>query len=309
MARAQFADTIMYVDTGALKPANNARVSVFAPGTTTLQTIYTTRSAGATKANPFTTDGTGAAEFWAEWGDYDIKLEDLEVPSRFGIKTIGWQSTTGAGAAVPYTALDPIITRQDVPIGGVIDWWRPNNTIGVPAGYAVCDGTVITSANHDFGTGASITLPDLRNVFVLGANIGTTDGNAAVGGDTAGDAPGIRGSGGSQAHTLAANQIPSHTHSLSVTGSGSGTTDTQGAHNHTHGIPQRWQFNASAAPNGMDFNGGSGTLGTGVAGDHSHNVSVSVSASGTSGATGSGSSHNNMPRYVGLLKIMKVKRN
>jgi microcystin-dependent protein len=298
----------MYIDSGSgdLKPANNARVSVYAPGTTNLQTIYTTRSAGTTKANPFTTDASGAAEFWAELADYDVKFEDLEVPPRFGTKTIGWQSSNPT--VIPFASLDAVTVRQTLPIGAVIAWWRPNSGVGLPAGCVQCDGATYSSAQHDFGTGASITVPDLRNRFILGASSTNTDGQAGNGSDLASGAPGIRGTGGSNSHTLTVAQIGSHSHSINIGGSGSGSTDVQGAHSHTHGIAQRWVFNAAAAPNGLDFNGGSGALSTGVAGSHSHNVSVSVSVSGTSSSVGGDAAHNNIPLYTGLLYIMKIKR-
>lgn len=304
MARAQYADALMYVDSGSgdLKPANNARVSVYAPGTTTLQTIYTTRSAGTTKANPFTTGADGAAEFWAELADYDIKIEDLTVPARFGTKTIGWQSSNPT--AIPFSSLDSVTVRALDPIGAVIAWWRPTSGVGLPSGWVPCNGATYTTGQHDFGTGASITVPDLRNRFILGASSTQTDAQAAAGDDSTAGAPGIRGVGGSNVHTLSTAQMPVHTHTASS--SSSTSIGGAGGHSHLHGIPQRWAFNASAAPNGLDFNGGSGSLSTSFVGDHVHGASTSTST--TVNNSGSGSSHNNIPLYVGLLYIIKIKR-
>lgn len=300
MARTQYAEVVTFITAATLKPANNARVSVFQPGTTTLVTIYTTRSAGTTKANPFTTGSDGAAEFWAEWGDYDIKYEDLEVPSRFGTKTFGWSSTSGTAAAVPLTALDAVSTRQFVPVGSVIDWWRPNNTVGVPTGWAICDGSVISSTNHDFGTGASITLPDMRGKFALGANVALADAAAATAGDAAANAPGIRGAGGSHARNL------QHSHTVN-------SHDHGGVGDHNHSVPFSGLGSTSVV---MNNEGGGGPF---------VEVSLATHAHGFSSPTGNGGAHTHSaqtpgtdnqlgtaqdikPLYIGLLKIMKVKR-
>jgi hypothetical protein len=296
MARTQYAEIVTYVDTGVFKPADNTRVSVFLPGTTTTVTIYTTRSAGTTKANPFTTDATGAAEFWAEWGDYDIKYEDLTVPARFGTKTFGWSSTSGANAAIPLAAEDAVIGRQYVPIGAVIDWWRPVDTVSIPTGWAICDGSVVASGNHDFGTGASITLPDLRNVFVLGANSSLADGAAATAGDAASNAPGIRGSGSSHGKNLQhSHTVNSHDHGSAGVHSHSAVTSSEVGHT---------AFQAGGLTN---------SAATGIS--HGHDILVGNSSAHTHSAQTPGTDSqlgtavDVKPQYVGLLKIMKIKRN
>lgn len=53
-----------------------------------------------------------------------------------------------------------------VPIGAVIDWWRPNNSYPIPEGYQICDGTIVTDLESPL---VNQKLPDLRNKFVLGA--------------------------------------------------------------------------------------------------------------------------------------------
>ena len=77
------------------------------------------------------------------------------------------QTTAGGGSA-------------SVPIGAVIDWWRPNDTFAIPEGYKICDGTVVNDALSPFN---GQTLPDLRTKFVLGAStidsIGQTGGNSS----------------------------------------------------------------------------------------------------------------------------------
>lgn len=51
-----------------------ATVTVYQPGTTTLASIFSSRTGGA-KANPFTTDATtGNFDFWAPPGEYDLRV-------------------------------------------------------------------------------------------------------------------------------------------------------------------------------------------------------------------------------------------
>lgn len=53
--------------------------------------IYTSRSGAVEKDNPFITNETGVASFWAEVGqDYDIEFVDTIVPARVNTTTIGW---------------------------------------------------------------------------------------------------------------------------------------------------------------------------------------------------------------------------
>jgi hypothetical protein len=302
MARSQYSEVVTFIESGTLKPANNARVSVYLPGTTTLVTIYTTRSAGTTKANPFTTDASGAAEFWAEHGDYDIKYEDLEVPSRFGTKTFGWQSVSGTAGALPFAAFDAAAARQFVPVGTVVSWWRPNNTVSLPTGWALCAGQSVASGDHDFGTGASITMPDLRNKFVLGANSDLADAAAATAGDAATNAPGIRGTGASHARNL------QHSHTISAESPG---TNSAGSHSHTilanaHDVAFTSLVASGSAVAVSEYNHTHGG-GTDSQGAHTH----TVNSHSHGGATGNqlGTAQDIKPAYVGLLQIMKIKRN
>lgn len=308
MARAQYSEVVTFVDdtTGALMPASNARVSVYQPGTTTLVTIYTTRSAGTTKSNPFTTDLTGGSEFWADWGDYDIKYEDLDVPARFGSKTFGWASTSGSNAAIPLASLDAIATRQFDPVGSVTMWWRPDASVTLPTGWVQCDGATYSSGNHDFGTGASIVVPDMRNKFVLGASSTQTDGQAAAAGDTTANAPGIRGTGSSHSRNL------QHTHTISAESPG-----TNAAGSHAHNFSGTTGGNSAVYDSAQRYTSGSAQK---IIATHTHPFSGSTDSQGShshtvnshshGGATGStlSATQDIKPLYVGLLFIIKIKR-
>lgn len=53
-------------------PLKKLPISVFVHGTSTLATLYTGRTKGATVANPTATDGSGNLAFFADPGQYDI---------------------------------------------------------------------------------------------------------------------------------------------------------------------------------------------------------------------------------------------
>ncbi|NIS62611.1 MAG: hypothetical protein GTO13_18475 [Proteobacteria bacterium] len=67
-----------------------------------------------------------------------------------------------------------------VPIGGVIDWYRPNASFPIPNDYMVADGSTVTDPESPL---FNESLPDLRSIFVRGAaalnEIGTRGGSAS----------------------------------------------------------------------------------------------------------------------------------
>lgn len=343
MARDSFYDVATQAGAGgSLIALENVEVTVYKLNTDgsrvpAAQTaIYQARTGAAIRTNPFFTTTTGEIYFFADAGEYEIEMVDQVVPKRTGDKIIGWNSapmavggvpanTIAADAGLPYGAISAQAKQQDVPIGGVIDWWRPTSNVPVPEGYVVCDGlTTLTAAQHDFGTGASVVVPDFRNAFILGASITKTDGAAAAGGDAATDAPGIRGSGGSMTHILTPAQGPirNHTHSGTtgtMNSNWSHTHGMDGVGDHTHGYSHPNSNPAAVAGQAGGVNvyrhGIDEGWGTGGAGSHSHGIhwtdinhTHNFSTGNPVGGEVNGSAHNNMPRYVGLLKIMKVKR-
>lgn len=322
MARDNFSDTVGLAENDAqakpvYRPLSNIQVTVYLGGTTTVATIYQGRTGATPKSNPFTTAAGGGVDFWAEYGEFDVKFHDLNVPARIGDKTIGWSSISGANAAIPsaklaadggmpLAALDAVAIRQFDPIGTVIQWWRPTNAVAVPNGWAICDGATIASGSHDFGTGSSIVLPDLRNAFVLGASTAVGDGGASNG-ETAANAPGIRGTGGSHTKNIAhTHNIAAHTH----------TTTSAGAHQHavlangTTATTPTGQW-LGAAAGGIFVAGSAHTHGVIVSGAtdslgaHTHPVSSTAMTSDAGGSA----TLDGRPRYVGLLFLMKIKRN
>ena len=341
-----------------MKALTGVRVTVYERDTANTVKIYqnhdgTTQGpsaeSGATGGpNPFLTGPGGMVEFWCDGPDeLDIKIEDTIAPARVATRTIGWNCVTAAAGSIPTSmlagdaaldldALSDEIKRQLVQIGEVIDWWRPQSSVPIPAGFEVCDGHQVPAGQHDFpGLATSaINLPDLRNCFILGADSGKADSTGATAVDTAAGAPGIRGSGGSQTHVTVTAELPAHHHEAGALGA-----VAAGSHTHGHGLvtsaashvtgayPWALIANGSVVTGKRDGTGsesfpvgagggGTASIFTYNSGAHSHTISGAISAaaahthdvSGDTADTGGGTAHNNTPRFVGLLKLMKVRR-
>lgn len=331
--------------TGNFEPLNNVQITVedVNDGNATA-TIYQARTgasqgpspnAGATGTNPFTTGVSGAIEFWAESGEYDLQVHDLEVPARVADVTLGFSASPfGPGdipsdriagdGALPLASLGAAVLRQLPPLGTVIEWWRPSISYNAgggagqpPSGWVLCDGSTISVANHDFGTGSSIVVPDLRNTFILGADNAKANGVAGVSGsDAAGDGPGIAGAGGSNVRSFShSHTVNSHSHGGLTTANGL-TTNAAGDHNHsikgnTGGVIGLGNvINYTAGGTWLDhYHAWGGT--SSVAGNHAHSVNphnhgIIDEAPGMNSQLSS--TQDIRPRHVGLLRLMKVKR-
>jgi len=242
---------------------------------------------GASGTNPFITNASGSVRFWADGpAEYDIVFEDTDVPMRVNDR-VGWNSspakvgsiptaTLKVDAGIPLGMLATPVIQTLVPIGAVIDWYRPSTAVQVPLGFKICDGTAVPSGQHDFvGHPGGFNLPDLRNVFILGADVNKADAVTYTGGvafyDSKNNAPGIRGESGSNKHVLSKAQLPNHSHN----------------------------YNDKYATNSGTLKSAAGTQSSvdGLAADNYE-----------TGTIGNDEAHNNMPLYYGLLKIMKVKR-
>ena len=349
--------------------------------------IFSDRSAGTlTNDGSQETEDDGLIEFWANPGEYRIHIED--PLSRIGNKSITWNSVPGWEGGIPgdfisndneldLATVGVDIRRQFVPIGAVLDWWRPDSSVAVPDGFVVCSGGTISSANHDFGTGQAINVPDLSNKFVLGAKTASGSNTA---GNASSNAPLVGDTGGSNAtrdltHT---HTTYAHNHTLSADAGRTTFTFTNPTYtftgsgvslDHNHSLYEPNNANSSDRQimyrvkssnaysgnggvqvtniqdnsGGLSYDGWRVDLGTtdytnlaranGGGGNYTPGGSVTV-ASGGSGviggkaglADGAGivngdtdnstsaatanitATHDFRPQYVGLLKIMKVKR-
>lgn len=168
--------------------------------------------------NPSTTAPSGT-EYW-------LAPQDPTVMINFGVRSL-YNIVRG-------------LDYNDVPLGAVFAWWRPSSVVALPAGCVPCDGASYTGTDkHSYQADGftTITVPDLRNAMILGANAAVTDGTTAVTPSTqsAGDGPGIRGTGGTNVP-----RALTHTHGLNTLAVGAhthGITDhTHGNQNHFHGM-------------------------------------------------------------------------
>ncbi len=310
---------------GTLKALSNVRVTVNLAGTASVATIYRDKtsgsqgplsSSGATGTNPFVTGASGLIAFWSEVQELDVVLHDITVPARIADVTYGWSPLSAAVGGIPANritadgglplgSLSAAIVRQDVPLGGVIDWWRPSTSFDAgsgagnpPPGFEICDGRSIIQANHDFGAIGTIALPNLVDKFILGADITKANGVAGHDANGGGTSPGIGGTGGAHAVTLSGTQsgVPDHEHHMESADLGSGSArpalQTSGGKAHVLGHGTGSGSTSTLQPR---LSSGAFFYGIGVGGV-------------AGGAAAAAAGHNNIPAYVGLLKIMKVKR-
>ena len=314
MARDIYSNTITLADpaTGNLKALAGVQVFVYQPGTTTLATIYLARTGGATASNPLLTGATGAVEFFAEVGEYDVKFHDTNLPARIADKTFQWNATSGADLGTPsaklardagfdLATLAADVLRQMIPIGTVIDWWRPQASVAIPTGFEICDGRSIAAAAHDFGTGNAIVLPDMRNKFIIGADPWSADGSGSTNGDSTAasgathpNAPGIGGGGGSNTSKNFSHQhnVPGHGHAVRGWDSRFAGAAGGGAINMNPAKVQDWGFPWA------------GTTDSGVGAFTTLNGDTTFSTTGTNLS----STTDVRPLHIGLLRLMKVRR-
>jgi hypothetical protein len=87
-----------------------------------------------------------------------------------------WAELIVAGTAFPRTRLGAVPfaveAANGVPLGTVIDWWRPTLDTPLPDGWEFCDGTPVQDDrsplfNHD----PVVLKPDLRNRFARGLDV------------------------------------------------------------------------------------------------------------------------------------------
>ena len=68
------------------------------------------------------------------------------------------------------------LNYNDVPLGTIIQWWRPTTDFTFPDGkqfpdgWVVCDGRTVLQEDHSYPLPGPIRVPDLRNKMVVGAD-------------------------------------------------------------------------------------------------------------------------------------------
>lgn len=213
----------------------------------------------------------------------------------------GWPPTEGIGGGIWYEIQRA--KEAAVPLGVALPWFRANTDMEIPDGYVLADGSTLEADQHEIpNVTGTYTVPDLRNKFVIGANSGGTIGDAGVT-ETDGlinvstGAPGPQGVGGANNTVLTIAQMAGHRHTGSVTG----------------WSPNCWTWYQDIVPplkypltdNYEVVRSGGANCATSVGqggiqfGQHRHKVSLAEQ--------GEDRPHENRPRYIGLVWIVKVK--
>lgn len=229
--------------------------------------------------------------------------------------------------------LDPLIFNRLSPLGSVIAWFRPTNTVPVPTNWRIADGSVINALDHDWTGAGNVTIPDLRNKFILGAGGSGPAENATGGSHNVSLNHSHTVSGHSHTVNAHSHTVNAHTHTVNDHAHG---ISSDGGHKHVwngNDLQQRPYQISDGSPSvrqaayipGFNEGDASHALAMNTQGAHSHTGSTGGSTPGTS-ASSPGTSDSSpatdsvglttnsatisadlRPAFVGLLFIVKVK--
>lgn len=253
----------------------NTMAQAFAPSTNPVQ-VQLEITAGQlieheTYMNGHTHNGSGNGATLASnsVGSNQIQSGALQ-PNHFSVNS------------VPVTAL--INGGGFIPIGGIIDYWSDGQAL--PASFMVADGSIVNNTNSPLN---GLTLPNLINQFVRGV------ANQAL------RQKGILG--GEDTHTLSGAELPTHSHGVNDPGHGHGVSDP----GHAHSFTRQMEVISNQNFYGTGFNpiiNDGNSIQTNPSGT---GVSVNVAGSNVSVQnSGLSAPHNNIPSYVGLVKIIRI---
>lgn len=115
----------------------------------------------------------GVASSWLGYGDV---IPPLSTETQYpGTTNSGYEVQSGRRTLYGIVSG---LNYNDVPLGTVISWWRPTSGIAIPDGWVPCDGRELNADQHSYPFAGTITVPDLRNKFVIGADPATPGINA-----------------------------------------------------------------------------------------------------------------------------------
>jgi hypothetical protein len=128
---------------------------------------------------PDGTSGASGNEFAgdaASWLGYGDVIPSLSSETKFpGTTNSGYEVQSGRRTL--YSVVSGL-NYNDVPLGTIITWWRPTSDVSIPDGWVPCDGRELSADQHSYSFAGTITVPDLRNKFVIGADAASPGINA-----------------------------------------------------------------------------------------------------------------------------------
>jgi microcystin-dependent protein len=232
---------------------------------------------------------------------------------RYQISQILGATTPAYWYAAPPTNLTAL-QNITVPLGAVIDYHSatpPNNNWLLANGQAIgrsafaALNTLYSAASYPFGNGDGSTTFNLPNY---------TDRMSIA----AGNLYAVAATGGEATHTLVKAEIPTGLHTLTDPNHSHTITDP----NHSHGVTDPQHSHTDGMFSGgtggaKPVQGGTTPSGTLTTSSSSTGVTVNSSSTGITGAnSGSsgvslndlagGGSHNNLPPYLGMYRLIRV---
>jgi microcystin-dependent protein len=190
-----------------------------------------------------------------------------------------------------------------LPTGAVM----PFAGLAEPTGWLLCNGQAVSRTEYTalfdaigttFGVGdgsSTFNVPDLGGRVAVGVDADDSSFNA------------IGETGGEKAHTLTANEMPSHSHTINQSPHGHGVNDPGHSHNlRGHNAYQGPSAGSNEDGSGAEWAANFETRGGGVTGSGT-GISIQGSNANISIANaGSGQAHNNLPPYMALNYIIKI---
>lgn len=274
--------------------------------------VFTVLLGAGTEEILYNDSGTGRVRSFTGEFDGDPRFIQVTVIRALGDEPEVLSSVNQVGS-VPYA----IQAGGSVPIGGVVDWYRPTPTTPVPPGWVICDGRPVNDPESPMNSCAT---PNLVGRFVRGLDPAAATGTA-YGANLAPGGVALPDTGTGQLNLAHSHVVPGHSHGIDHTHGLGSHTHTM---SHTHRVAGR--TNTADQPQLPDvsasFNGGpwvhfhafdvtSDQPSTSETGPAVGSTSPpSTSSSGPNHEFGTYSSQGVVtvvPPYVGLLKIMRVR--
>jgi hypothetical protein len=211
----------------------------------------------------------------------------------------GLDTTTAAATAAELANLTAVVEALEgdvdalpqVPVGTVVDWYRPSASTPSPDGWQLMNGSLVTDPDSVY---YGQTLPDLTDRFTRGVV------DQSLVGVSSGSSSHVHGVDLTHGHSASASSDGAHAHTwASFNGSGTDWYSGDGAMimNWTDGMD-----NAGSGYYALATSGGTATYYTSSNGSHDHTIYVANSTAST--AT---SSQSHLPPYVGMVKIIRIR--